>query len=237
MKTLDCAEYFRSQEGYRRCFEELLKKWKSYGRPAGVIVLEHTSEEERRLLGGILGKSFYESRIRFSFADFEKGLQKTRFAPVDMRELLENYFGMELSTNQEQKRKKQKDRECFFRELYELFTAETETFSGASEATSGGDGSPPDEKEGREEPEAAFWVRQMAGKKLYGYHLLSREFHRDPQAARSLALSVGTAVSELSAAKARKKPSPAAKSTPARTPGSIWRSRQSTIFTKKTSAP
>ena len=47
---MDCAEYFRSQEGYRRCFEELLKKWKSYGRPAGVIVLEHTSEEERRLL-------------------------------------------------------------------------------------------------------------------------------------------------------------------------------------------
>ncbi len=205
MKTLDCAEYFRSQEGYRRCFEELLKKWKSYGRPAGVIVLEHTSEEERRLLGGILGKSFYESRIRFSFADFEKGLQKTRFAPVDMRELLENYFGMELSTNQEQKRKKQKDRECFFRELYELFTAETETISDRLEATSGGDGSPPDEKEGREEPAAAFWVRQMAGKKLYGYHLLSREFHRDPQAARSLALSVGTAVSELSAAKARKK--------------------------------
>ena len=66
---MDCAEYFRSQEGYRRCFEELLKKWKSYGRPAGVIVLEHTSEEERRLLGGILGKSFYESRIRFSFAE------------------------------------------------------------------------------------------------------------------------------------------------------------------------
>ena len=51
MMHLDCAEYFRSQAGYRRCFCELLKKWKSYGRPAGRIVLEHTSEEERRLLG------------------------------------------------------------------------------------------------------------------------------------------------------------------------------------------
>ena len=75
---MECAEYFRSQAGYRRCFEELLKKWTSYGHPAGMITLEAASEEERRLLGGILGKTFYDSKIRFSFADFERGLQRTR---------------------------------------------------------------------------------------------------------------------------------------------------------------
>ena len=177
---LDCAEYFRSQAGYRRCFCELLKKWKSYGRPAGRIVLEHTSEEERRLLGGILGKKFSEETIRFSFEEFERGLQKTRFAPVDMKALLEGYFRTELSTNQEQKRKKQQDREEFFRKFYERFA---------------------EKKKDGAESAAALWSRQMAGTKSGGYYLLSREFSRDPEAAKTLAENVGKALTALSSAR------------------------------------
>ena len=180
MMHLDCAEYFRSQAGYRRCFCELLKKWKSYGRPAGRIVLEHTSEEERRLLGGILGKKFSEETIRFSFAEFERGLQKTRFAPVDMKALLEGYFRTELSTNQEQKRKKQQDREEFFRKFYERFA---------------------EKKKDGAESAAALWSRQMAGTKSGGYYLLSREFSRDPEAAKTLAENVGKALTALSSAR------------------------------------
>ena len=61
-----CAEYFKSQEAYRRCFEELWKKWRSYGRAAGRITLRDASEEERRAIGGIIGKVFYGEDIRFS---------------------------------------------------------------------------------------------------------------------------------------------------------------------------
>ena len=85
----ECAKYFKSQQAYHRCFEEFWKKWRSYGKAAGNITLKRTSEEERRAVGGIIGKVFYEETIRFSFLEFEQGLQKTRFAPVDMKEVPE----------------------------------------------------------------------------------------------------------------------------------------------------
>ena len=84
-----CAEYFKNQKTYQRCFRELWKKWRSYGKPAGRITLKHTSGEERRGIGGITGKVFYEEDICFTFSEFEQGLQKTRFAPVDMKKVLE----------------------------------------------------------------------------------------------------------------------------------------------------
>lgn len=62
-----CAEYFRGNSAYRRCFSEFEKKWKTYGKVTGIITLKNTSEEERRAIGGILGKTFYENTIRFPF--------------------------------------------------------------------------------------------------------------------------------------------------------------------------
>lgn len=185
---MECAEYFRSQAGYRRCFEELLKKWTSYGRPAGVITLENASEEERRLVGGILGKTFYDSRIRFSFADFDRGLQRTRFAPVDMRELLENYFGKEISTNQEEKDKKRQARDRFFKELYESFSDQTRKDTDGELTGAGTEG---------QETAAACWIRQMTEQKAWGFWLLAREFGKSGSRARKLGEYTGRALQKL----------------------------------------
>lgn len=184
---MECVEYFRSQEGYRRCFEELLKKWKSYGRPAGVITLENTSEEERRLLGGILGKTFYDPKIRFSFADFEKGLQRTRFAPLDMKELLESYFGRELVTNQEERDRRRLEKEQFFEELYARFAGGAGEETPAARSAGGTE----------EETSAARWIRRMTEQKAWGCQLLSREFERDRKAAEALAENTGKALQKL----------------------------------------
>ena len=70
-----CAAYFKENPAYQRCFSEFEKKWNSYGRVTGIITLKNTFEEERRAIGGILGKTFYEDTVRFSFIEFEKGLQ------------------------------------------------------------------------------------------------------------------------------------------------------------------
>ena len=72
----ECAAYFRSRKAYERCMKELLKKWKSYGKTAGRITLKQTTEEERRAIGGIVGRAFYEETIHFSFSEFEKELQE-----------------------------------------------------------------------------------------------------------------------------------------------------------------
>jgi len=67
-----CAEYFRGNSAYRRCFSEFEKKWKTYGKVTGIITLKNTSEEERRAIGGILGKTFYENTIRFLLRNLKR---------------------------------------------------------------------------------------------------------------------------------------------------------------------
>mgnify|MGYP001752006891 FL=1 len=170
----ECANYFKSQRAYHRCFEEFRKKWKSYGKAAGRITLKQTSEEERRAVGGIIGKVFYEGTIRFSFLEFEQGLQKTRFAPVDMKAVLEEYFGEPLITTQGRQREEQERRKKFLDRSCGYF----------------------EENAGREAA-ALAWLRKMISEKKYGYQLLMREYAKDEKQAELLVRNVGNAVMKL----------------------------------------
>lgn len=162
-----CAEYFKKNPAYRRCFGEFEKKWKSYGRTAGSITLENTSPEERRAIGGILGKQFYEDTVRFSFQEFEKGLQSTKFAPVDFEEVLEAYFGRKMITTQKSRREEEREKAEFFETV------------GCSLADS----------------VAAAWLREMYSQKKYGYQMLIREYGRDRETAEKMVKTVGRAIS------------------------------------------
>ena len=137
----ECAAYFRSRPECRRCLQALRGKWESYGRAAGYVTLPDASEAERRLLGGILGKNFSEGKLRFSCAEFERGLQKTRFAPVDLKSMLEAYFKEPITARKEKKQEAEQERERFLDELCGRF--------GQSERREGLEGA------------ASFWVRRM----------------------------------------------------------------------------
>jgi len=117
-----CAAYFKENPAYQRCFSEFEKKWNSYGRVTGIITLKNTFEEERRAIGGILGKTFYEDTVRFSFAEFEKGLQCTKFAPVNFEEVLEVYFGRKMITTQEKQREAEREKTEFFENVENCLT-------------------------------------------------------------------------------------------------------------------
>lgn len=169
-----CAEYFKSQKAYQRCFQELWKKWRSYGKPAGRITLKHASDEERRAVGGITGKVFYEDDIRFTFAEFEQGLQKTCFAPIDIKKVLEEYFGEELVTKRDQKKEVRKQKEDFLKDIRDAFREKRQAESAASE-----------------------WIEQMLSMKKYGYQILIREFEKDPDQAWVLAEYVGNSLEKL----------------------------------------
>lgn len=170
----ECANYFKNQRAYHRCFEEFRKKWESYGKAAGRITLKQTSEEERRAVGGIIGKVFYEETIRFSFLEFEQGLQKTRFAPVDMKTVLEEYFGEPLITTQGRQKEEQERRKKFLDRSCGYF----------------------EEKAGREAV-ALAWLQKMISEKKYGYQLLMREYAKDEKQAQLLVRNVGNAVMKL----------------------------------------
>lgn len=166
-----CAAYFKGNPAYRRCFSEFEKKWNSYGRAKGIITLKHTSEEERRAIGGILGKTFYEDAIRFPFAEFEKELQSTKFAPVNFEEVLEAYFGRKMITTQKMRMEEERSRA-------ELF----ETVEGCL-----AEGAGPDSV-------VVSWLREMYSKKKYGYQTVIREYGRDRERTEKLLKTVGRAL-------------------------------------------
>ena len=166
-----CAEYFRGNSAYRRCFSEFEKKWKSYGRAAGIVTLKNTSEEERSAIGGILGKIFYEDTIRFPFAEFEKGLQCTKFAPVDFEQVLEAYFGRKMITTQERRREEEREKADFFETVEDYLTE----CSGSDSA-------------------AVSWLREMFYEKKYGYQTVTREYGKDREQTEKLLKTVGRAL-------------------------------------------
>lgn len=166
-----CAAYFKGNPAYRRCFLEFEKKWNSYGRAKGIITLKHTSEEERRAIGGILGKTFYEDAIRFPFAEFEKGLQCTKFAPVNFEEVLEAYFDRKMITTQKMRMEEERSRAEFF-----------ETVEGCLTECAGPDSV------------VVFWLREMYSKKKFGYQTVIREYGRDRERTEKLLKTVGRAL-------------------------------------------
>ena len=169
----ECAVYFRMQKGYHRCMEELWKKWRSYGRAAGKITLRHTSEEERRAIGGMTGKRYLEDTICFTFAEVEQGLQKTRFAPVDVRKMLEAYFGKKLITKQEQREQEETEKQAFLKKIWDSMREKNEA-----------------------EP-AAQWLSDMISEKKYGWQIVMREYEKNERQAEKMVCQVCSALGWL----------------------------------------
>ena len=170
----ECAAYFRSRKAYERCMKELLKKWKSYGKTAGMITLNQTTEEERRAIGEIVGRAFYEETIHLSFSEFEKGLQKTRFAPVNMEKMLEAYAGKSLKTNRELQEEDQFRREKFLKTNQFYFREKAGAYSLAFQ-----------------------WIEELLSGKKYGYSLLMREYGKDALQAEEIFRHTGRALIKL----------------------------------------
>ena len=169
-----CAEYLKQHTAYHRCMKELRQKWQSHGRAAGRIVLKAASDAEKRAIGGIVGKTFFDDKVSFTFLEFEQGLQKTRFAPIDMKEVLEHYFACEMRTNKEKRQQKQDEKENFLEEICRELQKET------------GDGSC-----------AVQWLREVQESKKYGYQILIKEFEKNHIEAGRLAKNAGRALAKL----------------------------------------
>lgn len=95
-----CAAYLKDHPGYRRIMQELLKKYRSYGRPAGTVRLDDATQEECAAARGVFGRPF-SPPLRFQTAQFEAALQELRFGKVSLKEVLEAYFDTEIRTKNE----------------------------------------------------------------------------------------------------------------------------------------
>ena len=154
--------------------KEFWKKWQRYGKVTGSITLENTSLEERRVIGGIVGTYFSEETIKISFSKFEQGLQKTRFAPIDMKLVLQHYFGISLYTNREQKMQVQIEKEAFLDMIFCEFKKNVPKTSVL-----------------------LSWLQELKKDKKYGYSIIMKEFMKNANEAELLVQNVGKAVQQL----------------------------------------
>ena len=109
--------------------------------------------------------------MRFSFIEFEKGLQCTKFAPVNFEEVLEVYFGRKMITTQEKQREAEREKTEFFENVKNCLTE-------CADPDSAG----------------VSWLREMFFQKKYGYQTVIREYGRDREKTEKLLKTVGKAL-------------------------------------------
>lgn len=171
--NIECAKYLRKHDAYSRLMKEFRKKWESYGRVAGVVTLKNPTVDECRSIGGIVGKSFSGDEIKISFKEFEAGLQKTRFAPIEIKTVMESYFGTPISTKKVQRDKIRQAKENLFEQLI-AYVQERE-YSSVS----------------------AQWLCEMRTTKKYGYLILLNEFAKSPEDALTMGRNVCDALAMI----------------------------------------
>ena len=98
--TEDCAAFFKGRPAYHRILELLLRKYRSFGRPAGTICLADATLEECNAARDLFGHTF-STPLRIKTADFEAALQDTPYQGVVLKEVLECYFHTTIQTKRQ----------------------------------------------------------------------------------------------------------------------------------------
>ena len=68
--SLNWAKYLKGKD-VKRLMLEVKKKYISYGKLAGKIIIKDTREKERKDIGGIIGKHYYTSTITITAKEIE----------------------------------------------------------------------------------------------------------------------------------------------------------------------
>ncbi len=119
----ECAKYFKSNKAYNRIMNELLAKYKSFGEPRGMVILNDATKEECAVANGIIEpkRAFYPPTLKFRAADFEKGLAHTKFSGVSLKCVLEEYYGEVIVSNGEKRRNKEQLISNFFEDFLKKY--------------------------------------------------------------------------------------------------------------------
>jgi uncharacterized protein (TIGR02679 family) len=126
-KDLQIAvEFFRGEPGFKRLFKKFIQNYRSLGRLGGTAKLTKLTLEEKEALGSILGQDFSgKPTLIISVKKFAKALEKTRFAHMDLKELLFAYQGGTILTKNEEKNEYLETKNRFFQDLSEKYPEET----------------------------------------------------------------------------------------------------------------
>lgn len=114
---MDPITYF-SQPGFQRLIKLMAQRYRGLGRIGGNAVLNNLTPEERQAIGGLLGKDLSKKNsVSVGLLQFQQALEQTRYAGVDLIELMTAILGKELIPKTEEELAQQRAREKFFHDL------------------------------------------------------------------------------------------------------------------------
>lgn len=115
MLLKECIEYFKGNKGFERVFDKMKEKYKSLGGMGGTLVLQNLTQKEKEALTGFMKKDFlHRKSASIKIGEFQKALSKTRFAELDLEEIMHAYFGHQILSNSEARDIYKEERDSFF---------------------------------------------------------------------------------------------------------------------------
>ena len=104
-----------------RLMLEIRKKYISYGKLTGKIVLKNTTDKERKDIGSILGKHYSTINISINAKDIEEAIINNNvYGQVDIKEIIDAYFKEKTITSKQNKQNKEDDDLIYYNSLKDI---------------------------------------------------------------------------------------------------------------------
>ncbi|AZK58963.1 hypothetical protein Daudx_0408 [Candidatus Desulforudis audaxviator] len=116
----EAVRYFRENRGFHRLFSLMIKKYQGLGRAGGSVTLKNLTAQEQEALSLFLGRDCTgRASVTVSLSAFIEAMNKTKYAGIGFKELLDGYVGRDVLTRSEELEDRRNRKALFFRNLAE----------------------------------------------------------------------------------------------------------------------
>ena len=162
MQEQDLVTYLKSNEGYTRIVESIIRKYKSLGKLGGSIVLDELTESEVKILAPYDYRVSEARSCKISIKKFAEGMCAGKFQGADFETVLRLYVGSKLCTHKEIKQQQTQKTISFYEKL---------------------------EKE-MESTKVRQWVKEALAQKKHGYYTINKLYGQAPNQLRKSVLAI-----------------------------------------------
>lgn len=117
--SLNWAKYLKSKN-VKRLMLEIRKKYISYGKLAGKITIKDTSKEERKDIGGIIGKHYSTNDITITAKEIDNAIKTSVYNKANIKDIIDAYFNLETITSKQSSENKNNADLAFYNSLIEI---------------------------------------------------------------------------------------------------------------------
>lgn len=121
-KLQEAIKYF-SAPAFARLVKAMSQRYRRLGRVGGSVRLERLTSAEREALAGVFGQDLSnKDAVSIRLVEFQQALERTRFAGVDLVELLQGVTGRQLVTLADEQQARAQSKDAFFNRLEQQYS-------------------------------------------------------------------------------------------------------------------